>query len=97
MIDMRQYFVYIMTNQSGTLHVGITNNLERRVYEHKNSLLDGFTKKYQINKLIYYEETNDVIAAITREKQIKGWIRKKKIDLIESINPSWKDLSEDWY
>ncbi len=94
---MRQYFVYIMTNKSGTLYVGVTNNLERRISEHKNSLVEGFTKKYKINRLIYYEETNDVLAAITREKQIKGWRRDKKIALIESANPEWKDLSEDWY
>ncbi|MHB8069159.1 MAG: GIY-YIG nuclease family protein [Desulfobaccales bacterium] len=94
---MRQYFVYIMTNKSGTLYVGVTNNLERRIFEHKNSLVAGFTKKYKINQLLYYEETNDVLAAITREKQIKGWRREKKIALIESANPEWKDLSEDWY
>jgi len=94
---MRQYFVYLMTNKSGTLYVGVTNNLERRIFEHKNSLIEGFTKKYKINKLIYYEETNDVLTAIAREKQIKGWRREKKIALIESTNPEWKDLSEDWY
>jgi len=93
---MRQYFVYIMTNKSGTLYTGVTNNLERRVLEHKNSLIDGFTKKYKINSLVYYEETNDILAAIGREKQIKGWLRAKKIALIESINPTWQDLSEDW-
>jgi putative endonuclease len=92
---MHQYFVYIMTNKSGTLYVGVTNNLERRISEHKNSLIEGFTKKYKINKLLYYEETNDILAAINREKQIKGWRRDKKIALIESINPEWKDLSED--
>ena len=92
-----QYFVYIMTNKSGTLYVGVTNNLERRIFEHKNSLIEGFTKKYNINRLVYYEETNDIIAAITREKQIKGWLRDKKIVLIESINPDWNDLSEDWF
>jgi putative endonuclease len=86
-----------MTNQSGTLYTGVTNNLERRVFEHKNSLFKGFTKKYKINRLVYYEETNDILAAIDREKQIKGWLRDKKIVLIESINPEWKDLSEDWF
>jgi len=94
---MRQYFVYLMTNKSGTLYVGVTNNLERRIFEHKNSLVEGFTKKYKINRLVYYEDTNDVLAAITREKQIKGWRREKKIALIESANPEWKDLSEDWF
>jgi len=77
--------------------VGVTNNLERRISEHKNSLIEGFTKKYKINKLLYYEETNDVLAAISREKQIKGWRRDKKIALIESANPEWKDLTEDWF
>ena len=94
---MHQYFVYIMTNKSGTLYVGVTNDLERRISEHKNSLIEGFTKKYKINTLLYYEETNDVRAAIEREKQIKGWRREKKIALVESINPTWKDLSEDWF
>jgi len=83
-----------MTNKSGTLYTGVTNNLERRVYEHKHHLVDGFTKKYKIDKLVYFEETNDINAAISREKQIKGWLRKKKIALIESLNPDWNDLSE---
>ena len=93
---MNSYYVYIMTNRSGTLYVGITNNLIRRVYEHKNKLIDGFTKKYNINRLVYFEETSDVYSAIAREKQIKGWIRKKKIELIEKTNPKYRDLSEDW-
>ena len=97
LVDMHQYFVYIMTNKSGTLYVGVTNNLERRISEHKNSLIEGFTKKYKINKLLYFEETNDILAAINREKQIKGWRRDKKIALIESVNPMWKDLSEGWF
>ena len=71
---MEQYYVYVMTNKSRTLYTGITNNLERRVYEHKNKLIEGFTKKYNITKLVYYEISNDVEAAITREKQIKGWL-----------------------
>jgi len=94
---MEQYYVYVMTNKSRTLYTGITNNLERRVYEHKNKLIEGFTKKYNITKLVYYEISNDVEAAITREKQIKGWLRRKKIALIESVNPQWKDLSEGWF
>ena len=93
---MNSYYVYIMTNRSGTLYIGITNNLIRRVYEHKNKLIDGFTKKYNINRLVYFEETSDVYSAIAREKQIKGWIRKKKIALIEKNNPKFRDLSEDW-
>jgi len=83
-----------MTNKSGTLYTGVTNNLERRIYEHKHHLVKGFTNKYNIDKLVYFEETNDINAAISREKQIKGWLRKKKIALIESMNPGWKDLSE---
>lgn len=78
------------------LYTGVTNNLERRVFEHKKHLVEGYTKKYKINKLVYYDETNDVIEAIAKEKQIKGWLRKKKIALIESMNPEWKDLSDDW-
>ncbi len=83
-----------MTNKSKTLYTGMTNNLNRRVYEHKNKLIEGFTKKYNIDKLIYFELFNNPKDAIRREKQIKGWIRKKKIELIESMNPEWKDLSE---
>ena len=94
---MEQYYVYVMTNKSRTLYTGITNNLERRVYEHKNKLIEGFTKKYNITKLVYYEISNDVEAAIAREKQIKGWLRRKKIALIESVNPQWKDLSKGWF
>jgi putative endonuclease len=93
---MRQYYVYILTNKSGTLYVGVTNNLERRVYEHKNHLVEGFTKKYKIHKLVYYEDTSDINEAIIREKQLKGWLRRKKIELIESVNPEWKDLAENW-
>jgi putative endonuclease len=93
----KEYFVYIMTNKSRMLYTGITNNIERRVYEHKNKLIPGFTSKYNITKLVYYEAGSDISVAIAREKQIKGWLRAKKIALIESMNPDWKDLSEDWY
>ena len=92
---VKTYYVYIMTNRSKTLYVGITSELVRRVYEHKLKLLEGFTKKYNITKLVYFENTTDVMVAISREKQIKGWLRRKKIALIESANPNWKDLSED--
>lgn len=85
-----------MTNRARTLYTGVTNNLYRRVYEHKNKLIGSFTKKYNITKLVWYEVTNEVTSAIAREKQIKGWLRKKKIALIESVNPEWKDLSEEW-
>ncbi len=94
---MKQYYVYIMTNKSRTLYTGVTNNLERRTIEHKNLQVEGFTKKYKTTKLVYYEATNDVTAALKREKQIKGWLRKKKVALIESVNPGWKDLSEEWF
>ncbi len=87
------YFVYIMTNNSGTLYVGVTNNLERRVYEHRQGA-GGFTKRYKLTRLVYHESTPDVWAAIQREKEIKGWVRSKKITLIASMNPFWKDLSE---
>jgi putative endonuclease len=94
---MKQYYIYIMTNSSRTLYTGVTDDLVRRVYEHKNKLIEGFTKKYNITKLVYYETTSDVHAAIEREKQIKGWLRKKKIALIEVANPGWEDLSVRWY
>jgi len=94
---LKTYYVYIMTNKSRTLYTGVTNNLERRVYEHKNKFVAGFTSKYNITQLVYYEETNDVQVALAREKQIKGWLRSKKIALIETMNPEWRDLSLDWY
>ena len=94
---MKSYYVYIMTNKSRTLYTGVTNSLERRMYEHKHKLVAGFTSKYNITQLIYYEETNDVQVALAREKQIKGWLRSKKIALIDSMNPEWKDLSLEWY
>jgi putative endonuclease len=94
--QMKRYFVYILANKSKMLYTGVTSNLERRLFEHKQHLVEGYTKRYNITKLVYYDETNDVIEAITREKQIKGWLRQKKIALIESMNPEWKDLSEDW-
>ena len=97
MVLTRTYYVYIMTNNSRTLYTGVTNNLERRVYEHKKGSVRGFTKKYNIDKLVYYDSCPDVNEAIKREKQIKGWLRRKKIDLIESVNPEWKDLSEGWF
>jgi putative endonuclease len=93
---MREYYVYIMTNHSRTLYTGVTNDLKRRVYEHKHKLVPGFTQKYNIALLAYYEATPDVRSAIEREKQIKGWLRAKKIALIESVNPEWRDLSADW-
>ena len=91
----QQYFIYIMTNKNNTvLYTGVTNNLVRRIYEHKNKLIDGFTKKYNIINLVYYEIFNDPSSAIHREKQIKGGSRQKKINLINSVNPKWNDLYE---
>ena len=92
-----RYFVYLMTNRSGTLYTGVTNDLERRVYEHKQGIGSEFTSKYAIRYLIYYEECGDVRDAIAREKEIKGWRRAKKMALIKSVNPDWRDLSADWY
>ena len=92
---MKQYYVYIMTNQSGTLYTGVTNNLTRRMDEHKHGVASQFTAKYRIRRLVYVEETQDVHAALAREKQIKGWTRAKKLALIEGANPEWKDMSAD--
>jgi putative endonuclease len=94
---MRTYYVYIMTNRSRTLYTGVTNNLERRVYEHKHKLIPGFTAAYRIDRLVHYESTGDIRAAIRREKEIKGWSRTKKIALVNTNNPDWADLSADWY
>jgi putative endonuclease len=85
-----------MTNKSRTLYTGVTNDLERRVYEHKQKLIAGFTAKYNIDRLVYYEASEDINSAISREKQIKGWLRVKKIALIESMNQKWTDLSARW-
>lgn len=93
---MNGYYVYILTNRSKTIYTGVTNDLQRRLYEHRNKMIPGFTSKYRIDKLVYFEETNDIKVAIAREKQIKGWLRAKKIALIESINPQWEDLSKEW-
>ena len=90
-----QYYVYILTNKSNNvLYIGMTNDIKRRVYEHKNKLLEGFTSKYNVNKLVYLECTNDVNSAIEREKILKKWSRIKKLNLIEMQNPTWQDLSE---
>ena len=93
---MKHYFVYILTNKSNkVLYIGVTNNLECRMYEHKNKLVKGFTEKYNLTKLVYYEVTSDIISAIKREKQLKNWHRDWKIKLINDFNPEWKDLFED--
>ncbi len=93
---MKQYFVYILTSNSGTLYTGMTNDVQRRVSQHKHKLNEGFTSKYDVNRLVYYEIFSDVREAIAREKQIKSWGRRKKLNLIESMNPKWADLSEEW-
>ena len=91
---VHQYFIYLLTNWNNkVMYVGVTNNMERRVYEHKNKLVEGFTKKYNVNKLVYFEDTNDVMAALTREKEIKKWRREKKDALVNTLNPEWRDLS----
>ncbi|MEX0608687.1 MAG: GIY-YIG nuclease family protein [Balneolaceae bacterium] len=90
------YYVYMMSNVSRMIYTGMTSDLELRVYQHKNKLVEGFTKKYNLHKLVYYDDTDDVSFAIKREKEIKGWRREKKIALIESMNPNWNDLAKDW-
>jgi putative endonuclease len=93
---MRQYYVYILANKrNGTLYIGITNNLTKRIYEHKNNLIEGFTKKYNIHNLVYYEITNDIRSALAREKRLKKWKRRWKLELIEKSNPKWEDLYND--
>ena len=94
---MEQFHVYIMTNHSHTLYVGITNDLHHRVYEHKHKLTPGFTSTYRMTQLVYYETFSNPRDAIAREKQLKGWRRSKKIALIESENPHWEDLSAGWF
>jgi putative endonuclease len=89
----RTYYVYILPSKSGRLYMGMTNDLSRRMWEHKNRVVEGFTKQYNIDRLVYFEETSDVRSAIEREKQLKGWRREKKITLIETINAIWEDLS----
>jgi putative endonuclease len=91
------YYVYLLTNKSdNVMYVGMTNDLTRRVYEHKNGLVEGFTKKYRVHKLVYYEVTESVLAALEREKEVKKWRREKKNQLVEKVNPTWEDLSLKW-
>ena len=93
---MKQYFVYVMSNKSRRLYVGITSKLFGRVFDHKNKIVPGFTSRYKFDMLVYYEEFGEVLEAIAREKQIKGWLREKKLKLILSVNPNWEDLSLEW-
>ncbi len=94
---MNHYYVYIMSGFQGTLYIGVTNGWYRRAYEHRHKLVPGFTQKYNVTKLVYYQETSSVGSAIIREKQIKGWRRSKKAALVASSNPYWTDLAEGWY
>jgi putative endonuclease len=92
-MEPKSYYVYILTNWNNkVMYIGVTGNLQQRIYQHKNKLIDGFTKKYNITKLVYHEEIDDVISAITREKQLKNWTREKKNKLVKAVNPKWKDL-----
>ncbi len=93
---MKQFFVYIMASKSRVLYTGMTSDLKRRVYQHRHKLAEGFTSKYNVTRLVYFEATTDVESAIAREKQVKAWSRAKRVALIESVNPTWKDLSEGW-
>ncbi len=90
---MRSYWVYILGSRTGTLYVGLTSDLELRVAQHRAGTFGGFTARYAVHRLLYFEETTEAIAAIAREKQIKGWRRSKKVDLIQAANPGWRDLS----
>ncbi|HCD38919.1 MAG TPA: GIY-YIG nuclease [Candidatus Omnitrophica bacterium] len=91
------YYVYILASKrNGTLYVGVTNNLEKRIYEHKNDLIKGFTSRYGVHTPVYYEETNDINTALQREKRLKKWNREWKLELIEAVNPYWNDLAKDW-
>ena len=91
------YYVYLLTNWNNkVIYVGMTNDLQRRIYEHKNKSVRGFTSRYNVNKLVYFEHMTDVLLAIAREKEIKKWRREKKNRLVESMNPEWKDLSAEW-
>ena len=94
---MPAFHVYIISSNTGTLYVGMTNNIKRRIYEHKNGLVPGFSKKYSIRNLLHYETFSDKDSAIARERQLKHWRREKKVSLIDSTNKSWQDLSQDWF
>ena len=96
-MSKQKYYVYILANKSGSTYVGVTNDIERRVWEHRQGAIEGFTRKYKIDLLMYYEEFDYIEDAIRREKQIKGWSKDKKRALIETLNPRWVDLAEDWF
>lgn len=94
---MRTYWVYMMSNQAHCIYTGVTSNLQQRVFQHRSRCVASFTKRYNMIHLVYFESTNNVVAAIAREKQIKRWSRRKKVALIERMNPGWRDLAEDWF
>jgi putative endonuclease len=96
MQKQRRYFVYILSSRTMRLYIGVTNDLERRVAQHKRREIPGFTSRYNIDRLVYYEETDDVHTAISREKQLKGWMRVRKMNLVYEMNPEWRDLAADW-
>jgi len=97
-IKMKNYFVYILTNyNNNVMYIGVTGNLEKRIYEHKNKIIAGFTQKYNVDKLVYYETYSRIEDAIAQEKRLKGWKRERKNKLVETINNEWVDLSSDWY
>ena len=97
MMATKHYYVYLMASRSRTLYTGLSNSIGRRVWEHKQGLVPGFTKKYTVHRLVYFEVYNDVRRAIEREKEIKAWRREKKVELVNSVNPTWHDLAEQWY
>ena len=93
-MNSKNYYVYVLANKrNGTLYIGVTSNLKKRIWEHKNNVVVGFTKKYKVHTLVYFEQTNNVTAAIERERRLKNWKRKWKMELIENNNPEWEDLS----
>ncbi len=96
-MDVKTFYVYIMVSKSGTLYIGLTSNIKKRVYEHKNHSIPGFTDKYDIDRLLYFEVIRASASAINREKQLKSWRREKKVKLIDSLNPEWNDLSQNWH
>ena len=98
MSESRRYYIYLLTNWNNkVMYIGVTNNLVRRIYEHKNKLIEGFTRKYNVNKLVYFEETIEINSALEREKELKRWRREKKDALVNRVNMEWKDLSEGWF
>ena len=95
--DVKEYYAYIMSNHSRTLYIRVTNDIDRRVWEHKTGAVKGFTSRYRMNKLVHYETFQNVNDAIAREKQLKSWLRRKKVALLEERNPDWDDLNSGWF